>query len=76
MLCPILISLPFGLANVMPRAQPLSPREAELLRASDGFPDWCYAGLGDTDAAFEYKHSDWGHIDGRLVALDYGGFDS
>jgi hypothetical protein len=37
---------------------------------TDGFPDWDYVPPDDT-SPFEYKASDWGWLQGRLVALDY-----
>jgi hypothetical protein len=37
---------------------------------TDGFPDWDYMPGEDGDP-FESKASDWGQINGRLVALDY-----
>lgn len=70
MLCPILASLPLGLAVVMPKAQPLTECEKKLLIETDGFPDWDYK-PPDESAPFEYKASDWGRLNGRLVALDY-----
>ena len=71
MLCPVLARLPFGVAILMPRAEPLSEAEADHLRATRGFPDWDYV-PPDEGEPFEYKASDWGRLpDGRLVALDY-----
>jgi hypothetical protein len=72
MLCPVLACLPFGLAIVMQRAQPLSEDEARRLRSTRGFPDWDYMPPDDDECPFEPKASDWGRLpDGRLVALDY-----
>ena len=70
MLCPIIAALPYGLAIVMRRAAPLSEAEKDYLIETDGFPDWDYVPPDDT-APFEYKASDWGRLEGRLVALDY-----
>jgi len=71
MLCPVLARFPFGLAVLMPRAQPLAEDEAERLRSTRGFPDWDDV-PPDDDCPFEPKASDWGRLsDGRLVALDY-----
>jgi hypothetical protein len=71
MLCPVLARLPFGLALVMPRAQPLSEWQKDQLIDADAFPDWDYV-PPDDDCPLEYKASDWGRLpDGRLVALDY-----
>jgi hypothetical protein len=72
MLCPVLARLPFDLAIVMQRAQPLSENEAKRRRAENGFPDWDYVPPDDEGHPFEPKASDWGRLpDGRLVALDY-----
>ena len=70
MLCPIQVMLPFGLAVVMPTARPLTEDEKTYLIDTDGFPDWDYVPPDET-APFEYKASDWGRLNGRLVALDY-----
>jgi hypothetical protein len=70
MLCPILATMPFGIAVVMPWARPLTENEKNYLIKTDGFPDWDYVPPDET-APFEYKASDWGWLDGRLVALDY-----
>jgi hypothetical protein len=72
MLCPILWAAPFGLVNIMRRAVPLT-RDDQLRRlATDDFPDWDYMPGGPKDP-FEHKESDWGYLEGRLVALDYAG---
>jgi hypothetical protein len=72
MLCPVLARLPFGVAILMPRAQPLSECEKNQLIDTDAFPDWDYVPSEDEGEPFEYKASDWGRLpDGRLVALDY-----
>ena len=54
----------------MRAAQPLSEAEKITLMVTNGFPDWDYMPPDET-APFEYKASDWGWLDGRLVALDY-----
>jgi hypothetical protein len=54
----------------MASAQPLTASDHENLLDSDGFPDWDYMPGEDGDP-FEPKASDWGRINGRLVALDY-----
>jgi hypothetical protein len=46
-----------------------SDDHADLLERC-AFPDWDYMPGGDGDP-FEPKATDWGRIDGRLVALDY-----
>jgi hypothetical protein len=69
-MCPLLWSAPFGLINIMQRAIPLPRQEQQRLLDTDGFPDWDYM-PGGPSCPFEYKESDWGYVDGRLVALDY-----
>jgi hypothetical protein len=54
----------------MTAAIPLTETEKDKLIDSDGFPDWDYM-PGEDGEPFEYKASDWGWIEGRLVALDY-----
>ena len=66
MLCPVLARLPFGVAILMPCAEPLSEDEADHLRAMRGFPDWDYV-PPDESEPFEYKASDWGRLPGRLA---------
>jgi hypothetical protein len=51
-------------------ATPLTEPEKEELIDSSGFPDWDYM-PGEESEPFEYKASDWGWFNGRLVALDY-----
>jgi hypothetical protein len=70
MLCPIVATMPFGIAVVMPRALPLIESESIDLIEVDGFPDWDYVPPDETEP-FEYKASDCGWLSGRLVALDY-----
>jgi hypothetical protein len=70
MLCPVLWCNPSGSVLVMRAARPLTEPEKIMLLARDGFPDWDYAPPDET-APFEYKASDWGWVDDRLVALDY-----
>ena len=62
MLCPVLARLPFGLAIVMQRAQPLSKDEVERLKAEHGFPDWDYMPPDDEGHPLEHKPSDWGRL--------------
>lgn len=60
-LCPVYASDPFGLMIVMPRAsQPVSQDEVDAL--PDYYPD----------ITAEAKPDDYGHLNGRVVALDYG----
>ena len=69
MLCPVLWSDPTGTALLMPAARPLTEPGRDHLWETDGFPDWVSG--GDRHQPFEWKPSDWGWLDGHLVALDY-----
>jgi hypothetical protein len=71
MLCPVLVCTPAGTALLMQAARPLTEQERDHLWETDGFPDWDYMPPNDEGEPFEYKPSDWGWLDGRLVALDY-----
>jgi hypothetical protein len=48
----------------------LTAHGKEALIDADGFPDWDYR-PGEDSEPFEYKASDWGWLEARLVALDY-----
>jgi hypothetical protein len=48
----------------------ITEKEHDDLMALEGFPDWDYV-LPDETRPFEYKQSDWGWVDGQLVAVDY-----
>lgn len=53
-------------------ASPLTDTEFFELFYSGGLPDWDYHPHDpDGPDPFEWKPSDWGRIDGRLVAVDY-----
>jgi hypothetical protein len=56
---------------LMRAARPLAEAEAVMLRTTRGFPDWDYAPPGDEGSPFEPKASDWGWLNGHIVALDY-----
>jgi hypothetical protein len=70
MLCPVRWCSAGGELLVMASAQPLSAADHEELLDADGFPDWDYL-PGEDGQPFEFKVSDWGRINGRLIALDY-----
>jgi hypothetical protein len=70
MLCPVCWCSGGGKMLVMAAARPLSKPDHEDLLAADGFPDWDYM-PGEDGQPFEFKASDWGRVNGRLVALDY-----
>lgn len=69
-LCPVLACCLSGFVLVMPEARPLTKAEADEHESNDTYPDWDYVPGGPSEP-FEYKASDWGYLDGRLVALDY-----
>jgi hypothetical protein len=71
MLCPVLWCSPHGRVLLMRAARPLAEAEAIMLRATRGFPDWDYIPPEDEGVPFEPKASDWGWLNGRIVALDY-----
>jgi hypothetical protein len=70
MLCPIFWCAPAGTILLARTACPITEQERDHLRETDGFPDWDYV-PPDESCPFEYKASDWGRLNGRLVALDY-----
>jgi hypothetical protein len=70
MLCPVLACHPSGTILLMPAAKPLTAEEYAKLEFED-FPDWDYMPGGEEDPCEYEKPSDWGWLDGRLVALDY-----
>ena len=70
MLCPVLWCSPAGTLLAMRSARPLTEQEHNHLMETDSFPDWDYVPPDETEP-FEYKRSDWGWLDGRVVALDY-----
>lgn len=70
-LCPVLWCAPFGVVLVARAAVPLTQAEFDDLLNADGLPDWDYHGLGDEPDPSEGKPSDWGRLDGVIVALDY-----
>jgi hypothetical protein len=70
MLCPVRWHTASGWLIAMTAAIQLTETEKDKLIDSDGFPDWDYM-PGEDGKPFEYKASDWGWVEGRLVALDY-----
>ena len=70
MLCPVRWCSSGGGLLIMASARPLTASDHENLLDGDGFPDWDYTPGEDSDP-FEPKASDWGRINGRLVAVDY-----
>jgi len=71
MLCPVLWCSRPAFVSIMRRAAtPITRVELEERKAR-AFFEWDYAGAGDDGHPFEWKPSDWGYIDGRVVAIDY-----
>jgi hypothetical protein len=70
-LCPVIACAPNGSVLVAQAATPLSESEFKQLWDGDGFPDWDYQPADGDECPFEWKPSDWGWLNGRLVALDY-----
>lgn len=62
--CPVVASLPLGLAVVMRRAEPLNEDEFA------SFP--AYEFCREHGISAEYKPDSFGKLNGRIVALDYG----
>ena len=61
-LCPIYFADPLGILVIMPRAkQPV--KKEDVINA---YPDQ------DPNITAEGKPEDWGCLDGRILALDYG----
>jgi hypothetical protein len=71
MLCPPLWCSANGAVLVMRRAEPIPENEFYEIRDTGRLPDWDYRGPGDVESPFEWKPSDWGWLDGRIVAVDY-----
>jgi hypothetical protein len=71
MLCPVLWCSRPAFVSIMRRAAtPITRVELEERKAR-AFFEWDYACPGDDGHPFEWKPSDWGYIDGRVVAIDY-----
>jgi hypothetical protein len=70
MLCPVRWCSDKGFLLVMQSAISLDPADHLDLLERDAFPDWD-AMPGEDGSPFGPKASDWGRINGRLIALDY-----
>jgi hypothetical protein len=70
MLCPVLWSAEDGSVLIMKRAEPVGP-DFDFSK----LPDWDYMANGDDGCPWEPKAIDWGILDGRYVAVDYGNDD-
>jgi hypothetical protein len=71
MLCPVLWCSHNGALLVARAARPLTEEEKDHFMDTDTFPEWDYMPPDDDGHPFEWKASDWGWLDGRLVAIDY-----
>jgi hypothetical protein len=78
LLCPPLWCSPRGRVLIMRRARPMTAdehRKFVLDKYTDLGRAWDYRGPGDDGAPFEPKASDWGWLDGKVVAIDYANMD-
>ena len=69
-LCPVVACSPRGFLIVQRAARPMTDAEFAAVVEQDAFPAWDYT-PGTKGAPFEWKQSDWGYFQGRLVAVDY-----
>jgi hypothetical protein len=69
LLCPVLWVSPTGAMQIMRAAKPLTEMMSleEYMHVIDA---WDYM-PGEDSCPFEPKASDWGWLEGRMVALDY-----
>jgi len=65
-LCPVLVSLPLGVALVMPAVRIMSRDEFQAFRNSGAYPDH----VPDPEL-YEGKGGEWGYLAGRPVVVDY-----
>jgi hypothetical protein len=72
MLCPVLWCSRPAFISIMRRADSPITQGALDERKAVAWLEWDYAGPGDDGHPFEWKPSDWGYLDGRVVAIDYG----
>jgi hypothetical protein len=73
MLCPVLWCSQSGnLQIARSAATPIAQAQLDELKARELGPNgWNYVGTGDDECPFEWKPTDWGYLDGRIVAVDY-----
>jgi len=71
MLCPVLWCSRYGFVLIMRRAETPVTQGALDERKATAWLEWDYAGPGDDEHPFGWKRSDWGYLDGRVVAVDY-----
>jgi hypothetical protein len=71
MLCPVIwCSWPAIILIMRRAATPVTQAQINELKER-AWCKWDYLGAGDDECPFEWKPSDWGVLDGRLVAVDY-----
>lgn len=73
MLCPVLWCSRLGKLQIARRAAtPITQAQLDgLKRDQRAWHGWAYLGPTDDECPFEWKPTDWGVLDGRLVAVDY-----
>ena len=73
MLCPVLWCSSSGKLQIARRAAtPITQAQLDgLKRDQRAWNEWDYLGPEDDECPFEWKPTDWGVLDGRLVAVDY-----
>jgi hypothetical protein len=73
MLCPVLWRSSDGRLLVARCADtPISEIHLQFLKRDRwAWSKWDYAGGGDDPCPFEWKSSDWGYLNGKVVAIDY-----
>jgi hypothetical protein len=73
MLCPVLWCSPSGKLQIARRAAtPITQEQLDgLILNQRACNEWDHLWTGDDDCPFEWKPTDWGMLDGRLVAVDY-----
>ena len=71
MLCPVLWCSRPAFVSIMRRATTPVTKGALDERKGVAWLEWDYAGPRDDGLPFEWKASDWGYLDGRVVAVDY-----
>lgn len=65
-LCPVILALPFGIANIMPLADPISVSAFNTFFDSSEYPD-----RYPDPEFYEHKPNDWGLLGSRPVVVDY-----
>ena len=71
-ICPVLFSLPMGYLVIMPRVKVMSEQEF----SNFNYNDWINLEDGIKFECIEKKAENFGYLDNKVVAIDYGGFYS